>query len=54
MAKEKKVKEIDVESLDSELAAARTLEDGKGSPKIIKLTTVIKVVPEVIIVLDKV
>ena len=32
MAKEKKVKEIDVESLDSELAAARTLEEGKGSP----------------------
>ncbi|MDY3280818.1 TRAP transporter permease [Dysosmobacter sp.] len=32
MAKEKQVKEIDVESLDSELAAARTLEEGKGSP----------------------
>ncbi len=32
MAKEKQIKEIDVESLDSELAAARTLEEGKGSP----------------------
>ena len=32
MAKEKKVKEIDVTSLDSELAAAKTLEEGKGSP----------------------
>lgn len=31
MAKEKEVKEIDVTSLDSELAAARTLEEGKGS-----------------------
>lgn len=31
MAKEKQVKEIDVTSLDSELAAAKTLEEGKGS-----------------------
>ena len=31
MAKEKEVKEIDVTSLDSELAAAKTLEEGKGS-----------------------
>ena len=30
MAKEKQVKEIDVTSLDSELAAAKTLEEGKG------------------------
>lgn len=31
MSKEKEVKEIDVTSLDSELAAAKTLEEGKGS-----------------------
>jgi len=32
MARKKEVKEIDVTSLDSELAAAKTLEEGKGSP----------------------
>ncbi len=32
MAKEKAVKEIDVSSLDSELAAAKKLEEGKHSP----------------------
>lgn len=31
MAKKDTVKEIDVTSLDSELAAAKTLEEGKGS-----------------------
>ena len=40
MAKEKKVKEIDVESLDSELAAARTLEEGKGS-KFVQIASVV-------------
>ncbi|MDD5932148.1 MAG: TRAP transporter fused permease subunit, partial [Oscillospiraceae bacterium] len=40
MAKEKKVKEIDVESLDSELAAARTLEEGKGS-KFVKAAAIV-------------
>ncbi|MEA4934781.1 MAG: TRAP transporter fused permease subunit [Lawsonibacter sp.] len=32
MARKKEVKEIDVTSLDSELAAAKTLEEGKDSP----------------------
>ncbi len=40
MAKEKKAKEIDVESLDSELAAARTLEEGKGS-KFVKAAAIV-------------
>ena len=31
MSQEKKVKEIDVESLDAELAAARKLEEGKNT-----------------------
>ena len=31
MAKEKEIQEIDITSLDSELAAAKTLEEGKGS-----------------------
>lgn len=31
MAKEKQIKEIDISSLDSELAVAKTLEEGKGS-----------------------
>ena len=30
MSDKKEIKEIDVASLDSELAAARTLEEGKG------------------------
>lgn len=40
MARKKEVKEIDVTSLDSELAAAKTLEEGKGS-FFIKLASIV-------------
>ena len=40
MSDKKEIKEIDVASLDSELAAARTLEEGKGD-KFIMMASVV-------------
>ena len=40
MSDKKEIKEIDVASLDSELAAARTLEEGKGD-LFIKMASVV-------------
>ena len=40
MSDKKELKEIDVASLDSELAAARTLEEGKGD-KFIMMASVV-------------
>ena len=40
MSDKKEIKEIDVASLDSELAAARTLEEGKGD-KFIKMASIV-------------